>query len=140
MIIIKSKPDFDFIKYCFSKDKDLLDKYHIAAGQGLDICASNTFNLLHDNNVEMFKIFDYNDNIVGFFGKEKHNVLTGFFIAPEFRGSSDIWNKILENFSMPVRTAFYLKNTRAIKALNKQGFRIKQLIDTDLGKAVLMEN
>lgn len=139
IITIKSQPDLDFIKHGFSKDVDLINKFHIIAPSSEENCAKNTYDVLVSGNVDMYKMFDVNDNIVGWFGKEGESNLTGFFIMPEFRTYQPVWDCILSNFKKPTRTSFYLKNYRAIKALQKQGFKIINTNASPSGLAVTME-
>lgn len=84
-------------------------------------------------------MYDVNDNIVGWFGKENANSLTGFYIMPEYRSQKEVWEAILSNFDRPLKTGLYLKNYRAIKAMNKLGFKIISQSNTPLGLAVVME-
>ena len=138
MIFVKSEPTREFLEYCFKQDQDLLDKFHIYSGQGVKACAEKTYLDLLQANVVFYKMYDCNDNLLGWFGKESDNHLTGFFIEPQYRKEVKL-NKVLEQFSKPVYTGLYLKNTRAIKAMNKLGFQIIKTITTPDGVGVLME-
>ena len=138
MIFVKSEPTREFIKYCYSTDNTFTDLYHTKNGQGLDICVEDEYLLIIENDVSFYKIYDYNDNIVGWFGKEADNFITSFFILPEHRKTVE-WEKILNQFEKPTYTGIYTKNTRACKFFEKLGFKKVEYNHSLNGELVLME-
>jgi hypothetical protein len=126
MIFLKSKLDKEFIKYCYEKDSNLIDNFHQKSGEGLDSCVDDEYKLIVDNNIQITKIYDFNDSIVGYFGKEADNILTSYFICPSFRKDPELWNKIFDLFEKPTYTRVYMKNIPAFKFLRKNNFEIQQ--------------
>lgn len=138
MIIVQSFLDKDFLKYCYDKDNDLINKYHQKAGEGIDVCIEDELNVIKNNNVQIFKMYDVNDNLIGYFGKQSENTLTGYFILPEYRKSQEIHTKILDSFTKPTYTAVYLKNIPALKFLKKNNFEFVNMYKTDNQLSSLM--
>jgi hypothetical protein len=109
----------ELLRDMFSKDEDLVNKYHIEAGCGLDACVERTFNDLEQYNVETFLI-KRDNRVVGYFGRENLGhlqCLTGFFIDPEYRTKEkmgSIWKEICSRFLVQFYVGLYDKNTRAI--------------------------
>lgn len=129
MLCIETQDYPSVIKECFSQDSDLVEKYHIAAGTGLESCVQRTVEDL-DNCHESFKFYKVENEgkLFGFFGKEHINnisYLTSFFVMPQYRNSSDLrnyWNLVNDMFvRQPFLVGIYAKNERASKFLNKCG-------------------
>lgn len=119
------------IKRCFEQDPSLLEKYHVCAGSGLDICVSDTWNKLmevsekHDFN--FFQVMNPDGDLAGYFGHEKRentNILTGFFIMPFYRtdeGRDKFWELITDAIGKEFITGIYKKNMRAHNFLINRG-------------------
>jgi ribosomal protein S18 acetylase RimI-like enzyme len=115
----------DIIKECFSSDENLLNKWHIESGNGLDACVSNTYAVMKDSNVEFFTVTE-ESKIIGYFGRECAigNVvyLTGFFVKPEYRNKEclkEYWNLLLSKMGQKFYCGVYQKNKPAIDFLLK---------------------
>lgn len=130
MYKIESTKNYYFIlRYCYSNDKDLIEKFHVVAGTGLINCINKTIEDFKDMH-ESFKFYTIkkDESLFGYFGTEfinDTNFLTSFFIMPEFRNKEDskeFWNIIFNHFdNKPFITGIYSNNTRASKWLEKNG-------------------
>lgn len=116
----------EIIKDCFSGDEDLLNKYHIKAGHGLDECVSDTINVLKNYTSFDFEFYKMEEEEpVGFIGIEPSlKYLTTFCVKKEYRGKVDLWKHILELMGDEFKCALYGKNTRAINFLLRNGCRV----------------
>lgn len=117
------------IKECFESDEDLLSKWHICSGEGLDICVDRTYGDIAVSGTDFYSITK-DGELVGFFGHEKVqnlNALTGFFIKPEYRNKEDVsqfWDIILKELNGPFICGIYEKNDRAKKFLEKNNGKL----------------
>lgn len=114
----------DLLLKCFKADKDLIENWHIEAGNGLETCVNRTYSDLISNNVQLFELIENNETI-GYFGKELAYgglYLTGFFIMPKFRNKDTImqfWNCVNKEFSDKYFCGIYKKNKPAFEFLIK---------------------
>ncbi len=104
---------FDF----YSTDPELVEKWHILAGEGITTCVEDTWNIIKDHELYMYDF--------GYFSIDRSDLVTklgGFFIKPEFRTPEfkDLWYKELCS-KMPkfFTTGLHNKNARGIKFLSK---------------------
>lgn len=116
----------EFLRNLFASDQDLLDKYHIVSGQGLDACVDRTISDLEKAKNFSFHKITVDNKEVGFFGKESfgQDWLTGFFLVPEYRGSKGVEifkDRVFAEFSPFFMCGLYTKNTRAINFIKKLG-------------------
>src|ERR1700692_827256 len=87
----------------YATDQDLIEKWHIEAGQGLEKCIEREFKDLVDANVKVFSVTK-SEKLIGYFGRELFNseqYLTSFFVKPEFRKReyiSEFWSLLLNEF------------------------------------------
>lgn len=109
----------------FATDSELVNQWHIAAGQGLAACAQKTASDLIELNCQVYKL-TLNDEAVGYFAHEKANnedFLTGFFLKPSMRTSEHkaaFFKVIKETINRPTFFAgVYSKNVPAVKFLQK---------------------
>lgn len=114
----------DIIKHCFLHDKDLIEKWHVKAGQGLSICVDTTHQDMRDANVEFFVVYKERE-LVGYFGKEAGgDFLTGFFVMPQYRNKKDIaefWKKLRSKFGEPLFCGLFDKNQPAVDFIKRNG-------------------
>ncbi len=125
---------YETVKECFADDEELLNKHHIKAGKGLDICVKDTVEVLSNNthHLKFYSIFLKNTRI-GFFGTEEDygdfRFLTTFCIKPEYRNKENInefWENIKKYFYLyNFYTSLYAKNKRAVNFCLKKGEIIK---------------
>lgn len=116
----------DIIKELYATDQNFIDKYHIYAGQGYELCCERTMKDLVNHNIPIQGIYDNND-LVGYFGKENPEVLTGLFIKPKYRKDKDkIWQMIKDNFENNFYTYVYMKNLPAYYFYKKRGKEIER--------------
>lgn len=136
MYLIESSLSKDVLHECFLSDKDLLEKYHVASGSGLEGCVDKTFDDLTGSH-SSFKFYHIkNDNeLVGFFGNETvDNVefLTSIFVKPSFRNKesmSKAWSLITDHFdNKPFISGIYAKNTRAAKFFERNGGKVVEYL------------
>lgn len=120
---------------CFATDQQLLDKFHVAAGSGLEGCVKRTMDDFSScEHLQFYKIMD-GKTLVGYAGKEIHSefgsFLTGFFIKPSYRSRphvKEFWKlvKALMNDGC-FFVALHTHNTRAINFIEKAGAeRVKE--------------
>ena len=107
---------------CFESDSELLEKWHIESGTSLDNCINRTYNDLQECNVSFYVLKD-NDKIIGYFGIENNNFLTGFFLKLEYRTKDNIlefWNIVDSKFEGNYMIGVYKKNEPAVEFLKKK--------------------
>lgn len=127
----------------YESDQDLLDKWHIEAGSGLENCVNRTMSDFEKFKVET-KLIYRDGRVVGYFGKETNNgmqALTGFFIDPEFRNSEhipSIWNEIREDFCPAFFVGLFDHNEPARKFIERQGG--KELVKQENKVLYLIDN
>jgi hypothetical protein len=131
-MLLEVSNDLQIVRTMFSLDQDLIEKYHIYAGKGLEACCDKTIEDLKkaDESFKLFSIKD-EDEIIGFFGKERTNYLNTIFIHPEYRTKEkmgEIWELIKSEFPKVFYTALYKVNERAINFyLRNKGKVIKEM-------------
>lgn len=112
------------IKKCFAADQDLVEKWHIMAGQGLERCVDVTFADMSGANVEFKVVYEQKD-LVGYFGKEcvpSGEYLTGFFVMPKYRTKEDLkefWALIKSEFGPEFFCGLYQRNQPAIDFITR---------------------
>jgi hypothetical protein len=129
-VVCVEKKDYDeVIRSAWSSDDDLIKKYHIKSGHGIDACVLDTLSVLKSGTYDDFKLFKVfnNDSEIGFIGTETFQnkpFLTTFFLYPEYRNNTikDNYINFLFNFvGTEFNTALYAKNIRAINWFKKNG-------------------
>jgi len=132
MKFIEVKNYKNIIQECFKTDQELLDKWHIESGKGLEKCVERTYKDLMslEENLKFFSII-YENELIGFFGSEKFydtKALTSFFIIPKARNKyilNQFWNNINNHFDNDrFLCGIYSKNTRALNFLFKNQGKI----------------
>lgn len=123
---------------CFKTDKDLIQKWHVDSGKGLDACVKRTYKDLKSAQVRVYEL-KKDSELFGYFGIEKESFLTGFFIIPKFRtkdGVTMFWNEVDNKFKDPIYyTGLYNKNIPAIKFIEKRG---KKVLDVGDGSVFMI--
>ena len=116
------------IKHCFDGDAELVEKFHVAAGSGLDSCVENTFTtLLYGTVGYEFYILKADGEAIGYFGKEVLEdkiYLTSFAITYEYRNDKSrkaLWKFICQVLGKTFYCGLYLRNSRAIKFIENNG-------------------
>jgi hypothetical protein len=129
---------------CFCRDEQLLSKWHIFAGRGLDACVDKTFKDLKEAKVTFFGLID-GKNLAGYFCREAYGdqeFLTGFFLMPLFRtekGREEFWSAVQLRFNSHFFCGVYAKNSPAIKFIESRGGRFVRKVPLTDGDAVLYE-
>lgn len=102
----------------YSLDPELYEKWHIRAGEGIEVCVDDTWNIIKDH--ELY-LFDF-----GYFSIDRVSdiapTLCGFFIKPEHRNTEGKQQFIKELYkAMPkiFLSGLHNKNIRGIKFLEK---------------------
>ena len=114
----------NIISQCFAEDQNLLERWHLESGKGLENCVETTHKDMHDAKIEFFSVHD-DQTLVGYFGKEHvqgEDFLTGFFIRPSFRNSTKVkeyWSLLKSEFQKPFYCGLFLKNLPAISFITK---------------------
>lgn len=114
----------EIIRHCFSQDQDLIEKWHLKAGEGLSKCVDQTYEDMREAGVEFFVVFEEKD-LVGYFGKEtcdSGEFLTGFFVVPKFRNKTDLakfWKIVKSKFGSTFFCGLFKKNQPAIDFITK---------------------
>lgn len=138
MIVTETTDYENVIRECYKSDSDLINIYHIKAGEGLESCVSDTVNELKNNTDKSFKFYSIQsqpDVFFGFFGIEHFdevNYLTSFFLVPQFRIKDSkklFWEIITSCFENTLfKTAINIKNIRGLNFCYEQGGRIENLV------------
>ena len=119
----------------WASDPSLTEKYHVRAGQGLQVCISDTIDVLVKCPALRFYDVYEDEELAGFFATEYFrygNFLTTFFLYPTFRSlknKKDFISLILEFFGTEkdLYTAVYSHNKRAVDFLESSGFFIIEI-------------
>lgn len=116
------------LKECFMLDEELINKYHIFAGRGLDACVQKTAEDMRQFSNYVLYVIKQDETIAAFFGREKIGgalFMTGFCIKPEFRTKEFIgnfWDAVKNNIAQyNVYASIYKKNIPAQKFLSRKG-------------------
>lgn len=121
-----------YIEIMFPLDKDLIEKYHIEAGNGEEKCTARTISDIKTTTNEDFKfyIITEGNEVIGFFGEEfNKKYINTIFVSPFYRNKEkmkEIWNLISSHFMKPFATSLYKKNSRCIDFYIKNGAKIKK--------------
>ena len=121
MIVSDFKP---ILTKCFAEDFELIEKWHLRAGFGLEICVDQTFNDMKEAGVECHVVYEERE-LIGYFGKEKAHgqmFLTGFFVMPEYRTKEDLiefWALIKKELGPMFYCGLYAKNQPAIDFITR---------------------
>lgn len=106
------------LKNLYTSEPEIYEKWHIKAGEGLEVCTQDTWDIIKDHDKYLYN-FGY-FSIVRTPGDLPR--LGGFFIKPEFRNEEtkslfiqEVYSKMPKIFA----SALHNKNTRAIKFLKK---------------------
>lgn len=116
MFNLELSKDYNIIKECFAKDEDLINKWHIESGKGLDSCANRTINDIKDFIGFKFFIVKDEQELVGFFGIEKSIFLSTFFVSPKYRKKEymkEYWELVKINLKPTFYSSIYSKNIPA---------------------------
>lgn len=112
------------IRKCYESDNDLINKFHVIAGSGLDSCIKRTVSEFKEMNLTIYTL-EKDGKFFGYFGDELYDSgrnLTGFFIMPEFRkDKTDFWKEVKNHFNEDVNIGIFTKNARASKFLLSGG-------------------
>jgi hypothetical protein len=100
----------------YSTDAELIQKWHIRAGEGIETCVDDTWDLIKDH--ERY-LYDF-----GYFSIDRDGDIVprlgGFFIKPEHRNTENkqlLYREICSKMPGVFLSALHNKNTRAIKFL-----------------------
>lgn len=131
--VAKTSKIADIITKCYESDVDLIEKYHVLAPSSKEQAAEHTIKILDQSlQMGMLTMYEINsdDKFAGYFCREQLGgiqLITGFFIMPEFRNSEFIkrfWKIVLSKFNGSIFIYLYEKNTRAIAFIKKRGFKL----------------
>lgn len=115
----------DYIYQAYASDKDLIAKWHITSGAGLDSCVDKTVSDLGKDTYPDFKFFvvEENGSFVGYFGNELDGkYLTTIFVTPTMRKRKlEFWKAITGYLANDFQSAIYSKNVPCIKFFSKLG-------------------
>jgi len=125
----------------FSKDEDYLTKFHPASGKSVEECAEITLIESKKENRDSFLI-TRNGETVGFFVRENLGgilqCLTDFFIVPQFREDSTVWQEIDSRFLQQYYVGLYENNSRDIQLMTDKN--AKQILKQDNKILMLLDN
>lgn len=116
------------LRRLFYEDKELIETYHVFAGQGLKNCVNKTVSDMKDFVNYAFYVIKDRGNIIAFFGREVvdgYTFMTGFFIKMNYRTHEFVkffWDSVRKTLgAKEAYSSVYKKNTRAINFLCKKG-------------------
>lgn len=131
------------VSECFATDVELIKKWHIGSGSGLNACIDRTMNDVakyFDSSFRFYKVYERGE-LAGYWGTEFGKYLNLIFVKPKFRNSdflNNFWHSIKESVSNPFTTAIYAKNKPAISFYIKHG-KIIDNFQMDGNEVVLFE-
>lgn len=102
----------------YSTDSELIEKWHIRAGEGIETCTNDTWDIIKDH--EKY-LYDF-----GYFSIDRDGDivprLCGFFIKPNYRNAENkqlLYREICSKMPNIFLSALHNKNIRGIKFLSK---------------------
>lgn len=128
LLLTQTDDIFNLIVNCYQTDVDLYTKFHVTPGS-LSKCVDRTVTDFLNHNIKIYKL-EENGSLIGYFGEEDIDRLTGFFIIPKYRKTHKnlVWNMIKSHFPNDFNTGIYTKNVRAAKFLKKMGGNIVDVV------------
>lgn len=129
-----------FVRRAYESDPELIEKWHIIAGSGLDQCVDRTVEDLLNCETITFYVVTEDGEFVGYFGSEYGgHYMPTIFILPKFRHrKAAFWKEIEATMASTWNAGVYAKNTRCISFYKKMGTEMTT-IDTPHGAAVVFE-
>jgi hypothetical protein len=99
-------------------DPQLINKWHIRAGEGIETCVSDTWDIIKDHELYLYNF--------GYFSIDRDGDIVprlgGFFIKPEYRNAENkqlLYMEICSKMPGVFLSGLHNKNTRGIKFLSK---------------------
>ena len=115
----------------FHEDKDLIDKYHIYSGEGVEKCVDEEMDVFLKRTTKFFKLYEitYAGTFFGFIGTDKtpdgKDFLVTFHLRKCYREKSmvkEFWRMIRDTFNNnSFFTALHDKNSKAVNFIMKNG-------------------
>lgn len=110
---------------CFATDPELLSRWHIAAGSGLEGCVERTLRDVDafDPSFRFYRAYE-GDELVGYWGVEFGNYINLIFVKPTYRTREFMprfWRELEATVADPFFTAVYAKNEPATRFYARQG-------------------
>lgn len=124
-----SKADLEVIFSCYLSDPEHIEKDHVEAGKGIDVCAKSTFDVLENDGAVINEV-ERDGEVIGYFSSvviTGYDIMQFWFIKPEFRKKEFIvyfWERVRSFFKGVFYTTIYSKNKKALEHLEKQGFKV----------------
>lgn len=117
------------ITKAFSRDKKLIEKYHIR-GETLNDCVNDTFGKILDESqnttLDWFGVYDDEEEMIGFVVISRaYDVLYSFGLNINYREnySEIFFDEICHLFDGNFKCGLWNKNTRAIEFLKRNGMK-----------------
>lgn len=108
----------------YASDPEILSTYHIRAGEGLEVCVDDTWDIISNCDKHLF---DW-----GYFAIDRSDLipkLSGFFIYPDYRNAEYkqlFYESLCKEMPKTFLSGLHAKNTRGIKFLLKFGNIVTQ--------------
>lgn len=131
--VVKTNKISEVIEKCYQSDTELIEKYHVLAPVSMEKACDHTIKILEQSmRMDMLTMYEMNvdGRFAGYFCREELagiQLITGFFIMPEFRNSrfvNKFWKIVLSKFVGSIFIYLFEKNTRAIKFVKRRGFKL----------------
>lgn len=118
------------INECFDTDRELLERWHIAAPASLITCVDRTMRDVgqFDDTFKFYPFYEESE-LAGYWGTEFGNYINLIFVKPTFRHADFMkrfWAKVQASLDSPFTTAVYSKNKPAIEFYEKLGERLRE--------------
>jgi hypothetical protein len=126
--------DLQKVYDCYLSDPYHIEKDHIEAGKGIDVCVKSTIDVLENDGAVINEV-EKDGEVIGYFSSvviNEYPIMQFWFIKPAFRKKDFViyfWMKVLSFFKGLFYTTIYCKNEKALIHLKKQGF--VEFINTD---------
>ena len=123
--------DKSILTELYKTDPELIEKFHVCHGQGLEKCVERTYNDLLVAETEYL----YNGtDVIGYYSLERSpygTFLSGFFIKPAYRKDQIKWEEIYNNLPLNTYCGLYTCNKRAIRFFEKKNYnKISDFLDS----------
>lgn len=125
MLNIQKTNDYKFVKELFQEDPLYLSFYPLDINNSLDACIENFVGDLNKvgSDLEFYKLSKETDTF-GFFGLQRKNILTTFFLRCKYRNKDNkkqFWKEILNKVEFPFFTPVIERNYRALRFFKENG-------------------
>lgn len=115
---------------CFASDRELIERWHIAAGQGLQACIDRTMNDVKAFHPSFrFHRLEREGKLLAYWGTEFDHYINLIFVKPECRNASFMkafWEHVTSGLPKTFYSAVYSKNRPAVGFYLRRGGELEE--------------